>query len=208
MVWISVMVFVVGSFYRLLSLAALAAKKDRTAVSYFQFRYACRSIGHWIIPFAAISMRRHPVMTMVSFLFHICIIVTPLFLLEHMILIKESWNVSWWFLPDMIADAMTLMVIGSCLFFIFRRIILPEARYLTTASDYILLVLVAAPFISGFWAVHQWPGYVWASLFHIVSGEILLIAIPFTRLGHMLFFPLTRGYMGSEFGGVRKAKDW
>ncbi|MCP3952439.1 MAG: nitrate reductase, partial [Desulfobacterales bacterium] len=25
---------------------------------------------------------------------------------------------------------------------------------------------------------------------------------------HMLFAPFTRAYMGSEFGGVRHARDW
>jgi hypothetical protein len=32
--------------------------------------------------------------------------------------------------------------------------------------------------------------------------------IPFTRIAHMLFFPLTRAYMGSEFGYVRGTRDW
>ena len=32
--------------------------------------------------------------------------------------------------------------------------------------------------------------------------------IPFTRIAHMLFFPVTRAYMGSEFGFVRGTKDW
>jgi len=41
-----------------------------------------------------------------------------------------------------------------------------------------------------------------------LSGEVMLAIIPFTKLSHMLFFPITRGYMGSEFGGVRQAKDW
>jgi nitrate reductase gamma subunit len=45
-------------------------------------------------------------------------------------------------------------------------------------------------------------------ILHIISGEVMLVAIPFTRLSHMLFAPLTRAYMGSEFGGVRHAKDW
>ena len=36
-------------------------------------------------------------------------------------------------------------------------------------------------------------------------GEIMLVAIPFTRLSHMIFSPLTRAYMGSEFGKVRHA---
>jgi hypothetical protein len=45
-------------------------------------------------------------------------------------------------------------------------------------------------------------------IIHILSGEIMLVAIPFTRLSHMIFFAFTRGYMGSEFGAVRHAKDW
>jgi hypothetical protein len=35
---------------------------------------------------------------------------------------------------------------------------------------------------------------------HVLAGDIMLAAIPFTRLSHMLFSPFTRAYMGSEFG--------
>jgi nitrate reductase gamma subunit len=81
-------------------------------------------------------------------------------------------------------------------------------RYVTSASDYIILAIVAAPFITGFLAYYQWFGYQFFLNLHILTGEIMLVAIPFTRLSHMLFAPLTRAYMGSEFGGVRHAKDW
>ena len=43
---------------------------------------------------------------------------------------------------------------------------------------------------------------------HIVAGEVMLVAIPFTRLSHMIFAPFTRAYMGSEFGKIRHAADW
>ena len=50
---------------------------------------------------------------------------------------------------------------------------------------------------------YELPG-LWLS-----AGEIYaLLAIPFTRLSHMLFSPFTRAYMGSEFGKVRMARDW
>ena len=45
-------------------------------------------------------------------------------------------------------------------------------------------------------------------ILHILSGEIMLAAIPFTRLAHMLWFFFSRAYMGSEFGAVRNARDW
>ena len=79
---------------------------------------------------------------------------------------------------------------------------------MTYASDYAILAIVAAPFITGLFAYYQWFGYQIFLILHILAGEIMLVAIPFTRLSHMLFAPLTRGYMGSEFGGVRHAKDW
>ena len=89
-----------------------------------------------------------------------------------------------------------------------RRLKLPEVQYVTSASDYVILAIVAAPFITGFLAYHQWFAYKWMVILHIVSGEIMLVAIPFTRLSHMIFAPLTRAYMGSEFGKIRPARDW
>jgi nitrate reductase gamma subunit len=103
---------------------------------------------------------------------------------------------------------MSLAVIACCIYFLIRRITSPEVRYVTSASDYVILAIVAAPFITGFLAYHQWLGYQVVLILHILSGEIMLMAIPFTRLSHMLFSPFTRVYMGSEFGGIRHAKDW
>jgi len=103
---------------------------------------------------------------------------------------------------------MSLTVIGACIFFLCRRVLLPHVLYVTTFSDYLLLAIVAAPFVTGFAAYHQMPGYQWILILHIVSGQVTLMAIPFTRLSHMLLGIFTRSYMGSEFGGVRHARDW
>jgi nitrate reductase gamma subunit len=103
---------------------------------------------------------------------------------------------------------MTLIVIASCIFFLVRRKVMPDVKFLTDSSDYLILAMVAAPFITGFWAYHQFAGYQLATVLHILSGEILIAAIPFTRLSHMILYPFTRGYMGSEFGAVRHAQDW
>ena len=206
--WLSFILFIGGSLYKLYSMAHLAKIKDPVVYEYMDIYYASRSIFHWIIPFRSENMKRNPVMTVVTFLFHICLILIPIFLFAHIMLWKEAWNISWWFLPDIIADIMTLIVIGSCIFFGIRRIRLPEVRYLTSRSDFVILGIVAAPFITGFLAYHQWLGDQWMLILHILSGEIMLAAIPFTRLSHAIFFVFTRGYMGSEFGAVRHAKDW
>jgi nitrate reductase gamma subunit len=72
----------------------------------------------------------------------------------------------------------------------------------------VILAITAAPFITGFLAYHQWIEYRTMLILHILSGETMLMAIPFTRLVHMFYFWFTRAYMGSEFGGVRHARDW
>ena len=208
LVWLAFIVFIGGCLYRLITLMVLVHKKEKFIYSYMSWKYSLRSIVRWSTPFATENMRRHPAMTIVAYVFHICLILTPIFLLAHVTLVDESWDLSWWTLPDTMAAIMTLLVIGACVFFLVRRLVNPEVQYVTSASDYILLTIVAAPFITGFLVYYQWFGYQTLLILHILSGEIMLVAIPFTRLSHMLFAPLTRAYMGSEFGGVRHARDW
>jgi nitrate reductase gamma subunit len=208
LVWAAFIIFIGGSLYRLISMAILAKKKDYAVYEYWSIHYAFRSIFHWLAPYATVNMRRKPMMTLVTFAFHICAILAPIFLYAHIILVKESWGIGWWYISDTTIDVMTLVVIVGCIYFLVRRIVEREVRYLTTPSDFVLLLVVAMPFVTGFWAYHQWVGASVATILHMLSGEIMLAVIPFTRLSHMLFFPFTRGYIGSEFGAVRHAQDW
>ncbi len=206
--WLAFTVFIAGSLYRVLDLLLLVHRKEKFIFSVMSWKYSLRSIFHWIIPFASLNMRKHPVLTLVTFTFHICLLAVPVFLLSHAVLWDESWNLQLWSLPDPVSDVMTLAVIGCCVFFGIRRIKEPEVRYLSFASDYGILGMVATPFVTGFIAYHQWIDYPVFMVLHVLSGEILLAAIPFTRLSHMLFSPFTRAYMGSEFGNIRHARDW
>jgi len=208
MVWVAFTIFIGGCLVRLIHMLQLVYRKERFIFSFMSLKYSLRSILHWSTPFATVNMRKHPVMTIATFAFHICLIITPIFLLSHLILLDESWNISWIALPDSVADVMAAVVIATCLFFLVRRLKSPEVQYVTSPADYWLLAIVAAPFITGFYAYHQGPGYAIFLILHILSGEIMLIAIPFTRLSHMMFSILSRAYTGSEFGGVRHARDW
>ena len=206
--WVAFILFFGGILYQLVSRALLAKKKDPYVYEYWSFFYALRSIVHWIFPFGSTNSRKRPVLTIVTFVFHLCIFIAPLFLFAHVSLIYEALGISWWFMPDGVADILTLVVIGACVFFLIRRLIQPDVKYLSTPTDFILLGLVAAPFVTGYWAYHQWPGNEFMTILHMFSAEVLLVAIPFTKLNHMFLFFFTRGYMGSEFGGVRFARDW
>ena len=206
--WAAFILFFGGIIFQIVSRAMTAKKKDPFVYEYWSLKYALRSIIHWIVPFASTNSRNRPFLTIVTFIFHISIFVAPIFLFAHITLINEAFDISWWFLPDGVADIMTLVIIGACIFFLIRRMIQPDVKYLSSAWDYVLICLVAAPFVTGYWAYHQWPGNQLVTILHMFSGEVLLAVIPFTKLNHMFLFFFTRGYMGSEFGGVRFAKDW
>lgn len=206
--WVAFSLFFAGLLLRLVRLVVQTRKSEPFIFSYMSLKYSLRSILHWITPFATLRWRTRPVFTVVTFAFHICLIATPIFLLSHVVLWDEAWNVKWWTLPDAVADVMTMIVIAGCVFFLVRRMASPEVRFLTDGSDYLLLALTAAPFVTGLLAYHQVTQGPWMTIAHMLSGQILLAAIPFTRLSHMLFGWLTRAYMGSEFGGVRRARDY
>lgn len=205
--WVALLVFCLGIIYRIVSML-IDARKDKVVYPYMSLKYGLRSLMHWLIPFGSVNMRKRPVLTLVTFVFHICLLVAPIFLLAHIILVYQSWRIQWWSLPDRVADVMTVLVVLACVFFLVRRIVAPEVQNVTFLSDYVLLALVLVPFLTGFLAYHQLTPYRPTLILHILTGEILLVAIPFTRLSHMFFFFFTRAYMGSEFGNVRNARDW
>jgi len=45
-------------------------------------------------------------------------------------------------------------------------------------------------------------------ILHMLFGQIMLIAIPFTRLAHMFYFFMTRAWMGSQMQKTWYGKDW
>ena len=100
LVWITFIVFVGGGLYRVASLIFLARKKEKFIFSFLSLTYSLRSIFHWFTPFASLVMRKNPVMTLVAFVFHICLLMVPIFLFSHIILWDEAWQVNWWYLPD------------------------------------------------------------------------------------------------------------
>jgi nitrate reductase gamma subunit len=206
--WLAFLIFFGGIAYRLIRLLRDVHRTEKWIYSYMSWKYSLRSIVRWLLPFGTVNWRRHPGLTVATFAFHLCLLITPIFLLSHVVLWDEAFDLSWWTLPDALADVMTLVVVVCCVYFLVRRLVAPEVKFVTSASDFVILAIAAAPFITGFLAYHQWFAYPVMVIAHIVCGEIMLIAIPFTRLSHMIFSPLTRAYMGSEFGKVRHARDW
>lgn len=206
--WVAFAVFLVGSAWRIGSMISVARKKEMNAVAYMNAGYSFRSIIHWLTPFGTLGWKENPGITVATFLFHVCLLLLVLFAPGHAVMWDYCFGIGVWSLPETLADALTLIAVGCCFFFLYRRLKIPAVNYVTTFHDWAVLALVMTPLISGFLAKWQVGDGLLMSLIHVLSGEAVLVAIPFTRLSHALISPFTRAYMGSEFGGVRHVPDW
>jgi nitrate reductase gamma subunit len=174
---------------------------------------ALRSIVKWLIPFGTHGWRRQPFMTVVFFGFHIGAVLVPLFLLAHNLFLKEKIGFSLITLNPLLADVLSWMVVVSALFLVLRRIALPEVRILTTPYDYLILLISVAPFVTGLLARYEVGSYSFWLILHILCGEVLLIAIPFTKLSHIVLFFASRAQLGMDYaikrGGMKgKGMAW
>jgi nitrate reductase gamma subunit len=207
LVWIAFLVFFGGSVYKIREMYMLA-KGEKAVLPFIDGQATLRSLMHWLVPFASRNWRIRWPVTILTFTFHIGLVFTPIFLLSHNVLVYESWGITWWTLPEGLADVITLLVIFSCVAFLMRRLFSPEVKFVTFSSDFLILAISFLPFLTGFLAYHQWLlPYKAMVILHMIFGEAMLIAIPFTRLGHMFYFFMTRSWMGSQFA-LWSSKDW
>jgi nitrate reductase gamma subunit len=211
LVWVAFMVFAGGLVYQIFQFFSMTQRKERVFMprgSQGLQGQSTGSIGQWVGFLRKTILGHHPVMTIVTSLFHVCLILTPIFLLAHSILFDESWRLTPWSFSETTTDVMTVIVLSCCAFFLLRRIFLRRVRAITTGYDYLILMIAAAPFVSGFLAYHQWFDYGTILIAHILAGELMLIVIPFTKLGHMLFFFLYRFFIGSEYSFGQGSRTW
>jgi len=196
--WFALLFFIGGSAARTVFILVRARRLNRLNHGK-SFLGGLKSIVRGLVPFGLGYMKDRPLFTLVTFCFHVCVVLTPLFLIAHIVLVYESWKIQWASLPDGLADAMTVVTVMGVLFFGARRLLIKEVKYLTKASDWLMLVLIGSVFVTGFLATHHWGPYRPLLIAHVLTAEILLVTIPFSKLMHMVLFFFTRGYLGAEY---------
>ncbi len=213
LVSIAVIVFILGLLYQGIQFFRLTKKKEWVFPPLpMENKPEKKRAKQWIIQclrsLDGTLWKTDRALTIATSIFHVCLVATPLFLLGHNILLDQSWGLSLFSLPESFSDVLTLMVLICGAYFLGRRLFLGRVRAISTIYDYIILFIAVGPFLTGFLAYHQWLDYKTVILLHILSGELMLITIPFTKLGHMLFFFLYRFFIGNEYSFVRGSRIW
>jgi len=155
---------------------------------------AIRNTLQWLFPVRRVFTQR-PVYSLFSILFHVGLIIVPIFLLAHVQLWESGAGVSWWTLPHVWADVLTLTTIGFALALLLGRLFDGGARFLSRKQDYIWPILLMLPFITGYLCANAGmrPSfYQLLMLVHILSGELIFVLIPFTKIAHCVLMPFSQ----------------
>ncbi len=173
-----------------------------TEVRGFPWSKNIREFISWVVP-TKNFVRERPVMSALSFVFHLGILLVPLFFASHIFLWERGLGIAvpaWIEMGVRVADALTLMTIATGLGLLAIRVFHAPTRFLSSFMDYFILGAVLVPFISGFLATHpslHFTGYTAIMLVHVLSAELVFVLLPFSKLSHAVLFPFDR--VSSDF---------
>ena len=179
LLWMVLILFSAGFLMRLTFFAVSVLRNRRL---YHQFQAATISIfGRLFIPLHKAFLRR-PFYTTLRYMFHICLLVLPIWVSGHIVLWSESrfeWD--WAPLPEAWADWMTIGCLAFLSFFLLRRLFSAEARRRTTIRDVVLILITALPFATGYFLTHGTLariGFLGDNMiiWHMLSGELMIVA--------------------------------
>ena len=147
-------------------------------------------IGSWIVPVKHL-IKGTVLFSTFSFIFHVAAIVVSIFFIDHIVLWEDFLKIDLPSIGRTLADILTLTTIGCILILFGCRLLVRRQREMSRKSDYILLIMVLLPFLFGFFAGHpSFNPFPWETsmLLHLLSAEALFIAIPFTKLAHIVLY--------------------
>jgi nitrate reductase gamma subunit len=148
----------------------------------------------WIFPVKRI-VHNFDFYSVFSILFHVGLIVIPIFLFAHIELWKESVGISWFALPYDWSFWLTAGTIFFMAVLFISRMAVKSIRALSKRQDYLWLILLFIPFATGFICANlniNPQSYKFFMLMHVLSGDLIFILIPFSKIAHCVLFPLSQ----------------
>jgi ferredoxin len=181
--WIVFLVFFAGFLIRTLFFFGTLIKDKRRHEEKKQISIPT-ILARFFLPLHK-AFAKKPFYAALRYIFHLCLFVVPVGLSGHIVLWSESrfeWD--WPALPDAWADWMTLVFLALAAYFLLRRLISTRIRRDSSITDILLLVIVALPFLSGYWLAH---GTLISIAFlgdnmviiHMLCGQLMILLVLF-----------------------------
>lgn len=179
---VAVFILVSGLTLRLIiflfTIAKSSIREDR------KFRFVFTALGRSLVPFH-MAVKKRTLYTIPRYFFHIGLIVIPIWYSRH-IALWETYGFEWYWtaLPDEWIDSLTLLVLGFAVYFSIRRIFSEKIRRRSMKSDYLVIIITALPFLTGYALTHgslDAVPFIGGNIenIHVLTAEAMIVMVAF-----------------------------
>ncbi len=178
----------------ILTVVGIVEAYRRNSDRIIPWKAVARQTLNWLIPARKLWSAR-PMYSTISFLFHVGLLVVPLFLAAHVRLWRGATGFAWPGLPQQPADYLTLLAIAAGLGLFFGRVLDRGARQLSRLQDFVWPLVLVVPFATGYLCMHAALApklYQELMLVHIYSANLIMLTIPFTKIAHCVLMPFSQ----------------
>lgn len=181
LLWIIFLVFFTGLLIRFLFFLWVLIKNNRSSEEKKRIPIIA-ILARLFLPLHKAFVKK-PFYTAVRYIFHVFLFVVPIWLSGHIVLWSESrFEWEWAALPEAWADWMTLIFLALATYFLMRRLILTRVRRDSSIADFVLILIAALPFLTGYLLTHDTLGSVAflgdnMVIIHILSGQLMILMI-------------------------------
>ncbi|MHC1783747.1 MAG: hypothetical protein AB9891_13495 [Anaerolineaceae bacterium] len=202
----ALLIFIGGMVYRLINVIGLGWSKDKVPSKGSKLMGSLRSFLKgaiiWpFIPWVKNTFSRNPLIYIGGGLFHLALFVVLILGTPHMLVWKSLIGFGWPTLPLPIVDWLAVGGIIGMLILVLNRRMNPVLRLISGPAEYLAWLFVFLPMVTGYMMTHHlWFPYEVLYSLHMISVDILMIWIPFSRISHFMFYFFSRAIHGSQFG--------
>ena len=197
---LAVGIFLLGVLWRLIEIYSLGRKKDLSASRQVSGASGWHTIFRRSVPPEGM-LKKSPVSYIGGYIFHLGLFVVLFLFAPHIKFFESLLGISWPGLPSQFIDLVAVVTIAAMVVVLVDRINKPVKRYLSTFEDWFTWLVTFLPVLTGWMAVqHLLLPYTTMLALHILSVEILLIVLPFTKLFHAFTLWGSRWYNGQVNG--------
>ena len=194
-------IFLLGMLLRWFEMLSLGRKPDLAVARSASPGSGWRTVWSRSFYHSSTLFKQSHATHILGYTFHIGLFVTLFFLAAHIQLIRGVTGLSWPALPTPLVDGVALVTIAALVAVVVLRLRDPVKRFLSRFEDYFTLALTLLPLVTGYMAYHHLLlPYTWMLAVHILSAELLLVFMPFTKLMHFSTLFLARWYNGDIAG--------
>lgn len=197
---LALLIFVLGTLWRLIEIYGLGRKQDLSAPRSTPGASGWATIARRSVPPPGM-LKTSPVSYVGGYTFHVGLAVVVFLFAPHIALLTSIAGVVWPALPSQVVDFVTVVTMAAMVAVLVDRITKPAKRFLSTFGDWFTWTLTFLPLLTGWLAVHHLLlPYTLTLALHILSVELLLVFLPFTKLFHAFTVFGSRWFNGAVNG--------